>query len=273
MFADLSNAAALVTGGASGIGRGISGVLAARGAAVAVCDLDEAGAARAAAEIEAGGGRAVAAAADVTDRASIAAAAERAIAELGRVDILVNNAGVVGAPGWAEREGVTQDDWDLALGVNLRGTVNATEALEAHMTGRGSGSIVNIASIAGRLGNPDRPAYNASKAAVISYTRSAALRLAPSGVTVNCVCPGMIWTPMWERIASRQFEHGSHVFARDAGESGPRALFDRLIEATTPLGRPQTPEDVGNAVAFLCSEQARNITGQSLNVDGGRVMS
>ena len=273
MFADLSGTAALVTGGASGIGRGVSEVLAARGAAVAVCDMDEEGAERAAAAMEAGGARAVAVAADVTDRPSIAAAVSSAIEELGPVDTLVNNAGVVGAPGWAEREEVTAADWDLALGVNLRGTVNATEALEGHMTSRGSGSIINIASIAGRLGNPDRPAYNASKAAVISYTRSVALRLAPRGVTVNCICPGMIWTPMWERIASRQFEHGSRVFADEAGASDPRGLFDRMIEATTPLGRPQTPQDVGNAVAFLASAQARNITGQSLNVDGGRVMS
>ena len=273
MFADLSGSAALVTGGASGIGRGICAVLASRGAAVAVCDLNAEGAGAAASEIEAGGGKAIAVRADVTDPSSIATAVSDAIEALGQVDILINNAGVVGAPGWAEREEVTGADWDLALGVNLRGTVNATEALESHMTERGSGSIVNIASIAGRLGNPDRPAYNASKAAVISYTRSSALRLAPSGITVNCICPGMIWTPMWERIASRQFDHGSRVFSGDLGAHSPRDLFDHMVADTTPMGTAQTAEDVGSAVAFLVSAEARAITGQSLNVDGGRVMS
>lgn len=273
MIADLSGTTALVTGGASGIGGGVCRILATQGAVVGVADMNLAGAEDAVREIEEAGGAATALQMDVTDPASVRSAVSSAIGSLGKIDTLVNNAGVIGAPGWQDRLEVTPEDWSFTFDVNVRGVVNATEAVETHMAERGSGSIVNISSIAGKVGNPDRSSYNASKAAVISYTQSMALRLARHGVTVNCVCPGMIWTPMWEKISARQFAYGSEVFT-DLGEAETnRELFDRLIEFSTPLGRPQAPEDIGYAVAFLVSEQAANITGQSLNVDGGRVMS
>ena len=273
MISDLSGNVALVTGGASGLGRGISRALAAQGAAVAVGDLDLGGAEAVAQDIGAEGGTAVALEMNVTERSSVNEAVSSALGLLGEIHILVNNAGVIGSPGWHERLEVTREDWTFTFEVNLLGVVNATEAVEDHMIRRGGGSIVNIASIAGRLGNPDRSSYNASKAAVISYTRSMALRLARHGITVNCVCPGMIWTPMWEKISARQFSYGSEVFTDLGAARNNRELFDNLIEISTPLGRPQEPEDIGYAVAFFASAQAHNITGQSLNVDGGRVMS
>lgn len=273
MIADLSGKTGLVTGAASGLGRGIAHVLAAQGAVVAVADLDENGAAKVAGEIDAAGGTSAAVQMDVTDSDSVAAAVAAALETLGKIDILVNNAGVIGAPGWHERLDVTAEDWSFTFEVNVRGTVNVTQALEAHMSERGSGAIVNIASIAGKTGNPDRSSYNATKAAVLSYTQSMALRLAPHNVTVNAICPGMIWTPMWDKISARQFAYGSEVYTDLGDAQDNRALFDRLIEVSTPLGRPQLAEDIGYAVAFLVSDQASNITGQSLNVDGGRVMS
>ena len=273
MIADLSGKNALVTGAGGGLGRGIALVLAAQGTAVAVADTDQAGAATVAGEIMSAGGSTTPLQMDVTDPDSVRSAVNEVLATLGKIDILVNNAGVIGAPGWHERLEVTPEDWSFTYDVNVRGVVNVTEALEAHMTERGSGGIVNIASIAGKTGNPDRSSYNATKAAVLSYTQSMALRLAPHGVTVNAICPGMIWTPMWDKISARQFAYGSEIFTDLGDAKDNRALFDRLIEISTPLGRPQLPEDIGYAVAFLVSEQARNITGQSLNVDGGRVMS
>ena len=272
MISDLEGSVALVTGGASGIGRGICRVLASQGAAIAVADMDPDGAEVAAGKIREEGGSAVAVEMNVAEKRSVTEAVSAAEGLIGEIDVLVNNAGVIGAPGWQERVEVTGEDWEFTLRVNLIGTVNVTEAIEEGMTRRRRGSIVNIASIAGWTGNPDRSSYNASKAAVISYTRSMALRLARDGITVNCVCPGMIWTPMWEKISARQFAFGSEVFT-DPGEArSNRELFDHMINVSTPLGRPQDPEDVGHAVAFFASPRARNITGQSLNVDGGRVM-
>jgi meso-butanediol dehydrogenase/(S,S)-butanediol dehydrogenase/diacetyl reductase len=273
MIADLTGKTALVTGSAGGLGRGIALVLGAQGAAVAIADLNEDGAKKVAGEIEAAGGTSTAVQMDVTDTGSVQAAVNAALEALGKIDILVNNAGVIGAPGWHERLDVTAEDWSFTYDVNVRGTVNVTGALEPHMTERGSGSIVNIASIAGKTGNPDRSSYNATKAAVLSYTQSMALRFAPANVTVNAICPGMIWTPMWDKISARQFAYGSEVYTDLGDAKDNRALFDRLIKASTPLGRPQLAEDIGYAVAFLVSAEAHNITGQSLNVDGGRVMS
>jgi NAD(P)-dependent dehydrogenase (short-subunit alcohol dehydrogenase family) len=273
MIADLTGTNALVTGSASGLGYGIAEVLAEQGAAVVVADLDGAGAKTAAGDIVKSGGKATAVQMDVTDADSVHSGIAAALDAHGSIDTLVNNAGVIGAPGWHERLAVTLEDWSFTFEVNVRGTVNVTEALEAHMTERGSGSVVNIASIAGKTGNPDRSSYNATKAAVLSYTQSMALRLAPHNITVNSICPGMIWTPMWDKISARQFAYGSEVFTELGEAETNRELFDRLIEFSTPLGRPQLPQDIGYAVAFLVSEQAGNITGQSLNVDGGRVMS
>ena len=128
---------------------------------------------------------------------------------------------------------------------------------------------MNIASIAARYGNPVLPHYSASKAAVVSWTRSNALQLAPYNINVNAVCPGLLWTPMWEQIA-RKFSK----FSEDPlykGLSG-KDFFNRFLESTTPLKREQTPEDIGKLAAFLASDDARNITGQAINVDGGRRM-
>ena len=267
---DLTGRVAIVTGAAGGIGRGIGLVLAEQGVDLVLADLNGEGASAVASELEGQGHRAVAVTTDVTDRRSAADLAAAAIDEYGKVDILVNDAGVIGAPGWWEREFPNDDDWDLALAVNLRGVVNVSEAVMDHMKERRYGKIVNIASIAARYGNVDIPNYNVSKSAVVSWTQSNALQMAPYGVNVNAICPGILWTPMFHRIAEKRARY--NVDPTFEGLEG-RAFFDRLIDAWIPMKREQTPEDVGKLAAFLASDDARNITGQAINVDGGRRMN
>ena len=235
---DLTGKAAIVTGAASGIGRGISLVLSEQGAAVALADLNGPGAEAVSSELAERGGRAMAVTADVTDRRSVADMVVAVLDEFGKVDILVNDAGVIGAPGWWEREFPSDEDWDLTLAVNLRGVVNVSEAVMGHMKDRRYGKIVNIASIAARNG--------------------------------NAVCPGILWTPMFHRLAEKRAS-----FNADPAFEGleGRDFFEKLVDAWIPMKREQTPEDIGKIVAFLVSDDARNITGQAINVDGGRRMN
>ena len=267
---DLTDKVAIVTGGASGIGRGIALVLARQGAKVVVADMALQGAESVAGEISEAGGRAVATAVDVTDRGSVNEMVAGVLEESGKIDVLVNNAGVVGAPNWWERENPSDADWDQVLAVNLRGVVMVSEAVAPHMKERRYGKIINIASIAARQGNAELSHYAASKAAVASWTQSSALQLAPYDVNVNAICPGLLWTPMWERIAQRKI-----TFAFDASDVRPtgREYFKQLIEDLTPMKKEQTPEDIGKLAAFLASDDADNITGQAINVDGGRRMN
>ena len=265
---DLTGRVAIVTGGASGIGRGISMVLAQQGAIIALADLDEA---RATAALEDLPGKAEAFHVDVTRRDSAASLVSGVLALFGQIDILVNNAGVVGAPGWEDRDRPDDSDWDLTQAVNLRGVVNVSEAVAGHMKDRGTGKIINIASIAGRQGGAQNPPYNVSKAAVINWTQGHAEELAPFGINVNAICPGSLWTPLYERLIYRSVRLG-FLPPMEPGESAEDA-FRKRVESRTPMRRPQTPEDVGKLAAFLASDDARNITGQAINLDGGTRMN
>lgn len=270
----LENRVALVTGAARGIGRGIALVLGGRGAVVAASDVDVEGARAVAGEVEAAGGRAFAVGGDVTDPESMAAVAEEVVGREGRIDICVANAGVVGAAGYESRAEYTVDDWDLVLDVNVKGLVNTIDAVAPYMKERRSGKIVTISSHAGRkprgasLSHPASIPYTVSKAAAIQLTHLMAMRLGRYGINVNAVCPGLLWTDMWERIARSQREADPSL--RDLS---PREVFDRDVRLRVPLGRPQTPEDIGKAVAFLVSDDASEITGQALNVNGGAAMN
>lgn len=276
MSDQLSGRVAAVTGAGRGIGRGIALVLASRGAAVSVSDLDGAAAASVAAEIKSSGGRSVSAAVDVTDPSSISRWIDSTIAVLGKVDICVPNAGVIGAAGFTTRKDYNSDDWRLTWGVNVQGLVNTADAVTPHMKQRRYGKIVNIASHGGRepRGVPDpgrgsiQAPYSVSKAAAIQWTHLLAIELGQFNINVNAVCPGRLWTPMWEAIALNHKALNLELSALSA-----REIFDRNIKATMPLGREQTPEDVGKAVAFLASEDASEITGQALNVNGGAIMN
>ena len=264
---DVTGRVAIVTGSGRGIGRGISLVLAKNGADVVVADLNIENARKVAAEVAEMGRQSMPLNLDVTDQESADTVARQIVDRFGRIDILVNNAGVIGAPGWEDREKPNEEDWDLILEVNVRGVAKVTDAVTPYMKEKSYGKIVNIASIAGREGSPRNPPYNVSKTGVISLTQSQALELAPHNINVNAICPGLLWTPMFERILNRP------TMAPNLEELPPREAFEKYVETKIPLGREQTPEDIGNLAAFLCSEFAKNITGQSINVSGGFFMN
>ena len=261
---ELNGKIAIVTGGGNGIGRGISLELASRGANIVLGEIVVDAAEQVAQEIEAAGRDAIAVETDVTDQASTDSLFDAAIERFGTIDILVNNAGVGGAPGWWERGVSSEEDWDAAFDVNVFGIVHCTKSVEGHMRSQRSGKIVNIASVAGRIGAGGIAHYSASKAAAINVSQAYAIRLAPSNINVNAVCPGLLWTDLWEKLAVRR-----KVMRPNERELSGREVFLSRIAETTPMNREQTPEDIAKVTAFLVSERARNITGQAINVTGG----
>jgi 2-hydroxycyclohexanecarboxyl-CoA dehydrogenase len=238
---------ALVTGGASGIGAATARRLAAEGARVWVADIDLAGAQSVASEID---GAAVEM--DVADEASVRAA----VVETGDVDVLVNNAGT---DRFAFFVNTDPDLWDFVLGVNLRGTIAVTHAVLGGMQQRGRGAIVNVASEAGRVGSQGSAVYSAAKAGVIGFTRAVARESSRYGVRVNAVAPGPIDTPLL------------NAAPEEYGEIGER-LKQGMIAATS-MRRIGQPEEVAAAIAFLASDDASFVTGQTINVSGGLSMA
>jgi len=261
---ELKDRVAIVTGGATGIGRGIGEVLVRYRAAIVVADLDADTAERTASDFAAMGVPSMAVVADVTKPDSIEKSVADVLARFGHIDILVNNAGVAGARGWHTSADSREEDWIAAFEVNVKGIANATNAVSPVMRTQRAGKIINIASIAGREGRPALPHYSASKAAVINYTQAVADELAPFNINVNAVCPGLLWTPMWDQVGHRYARFNPRYEGLPS-----RQVFDTMIQDVIPLKREQTPEDIGNLIAFLVSEDARNITGQAINVDGG----
>ena len=261
---NVSGKVAVVTGGGRGIGRGIVLVLARNGADVVAADINVEDAQSVAQEVADSGSQSMAVWLDVTDQQSVDRMAQEVIARFGRIDILVNNAGIIAASGWERRERPSEEDWDQVYEVNVKGVARVTEAVARSMKERRYGKIVNISSIAGRVASPLHPPYGASKAGVISLTQASARELAPFNVNVNAICPGLIWTPIWERIASHEVLHDKNVEGLNT-----REVFDLNVRDRTLLGREQTPEDIGNLAAFLASDYAENITGQAINVSGG----
>lgn len=265
-YIDLTGKVAIVTGSGNGIGRGIALRLAQAGADIFVADIDLAAVDNVASELRETGRRSETGQVDVAIQESTNAMVSEAISKLGSVDILVNNAGVGGAPGWAERTAGSIEDWTRVFEVNVLGIVHASNSISAHMIERGAGKIVNIASAAGRRGSPGFAHYSSSKASAINVTQAFAYQLAEHKINVNSVCPGVLWTNLWHDISDRRLR-----MTGDSETSG-REYFEQRF-ANIPLGREQTPEDIGNAVAFLSSDRAGSITGQALNVDGGAMMN
>jgi 3-oxoacyl-[acyl-carrier protein] reductase len=256
---ELTDQVAIVTGAGRGIGRATALELARLGADIVVAELDRAGAERTAAEVQELGRRASVAFIDVTSRKDLAAMVERARADFGRIDVLVNNAGIYRA---AAPLDVTEEHWDAVMTVNAKAVFFACQAVLPAMLAQKRGAIVNLASMAGKIGNRNNLPYNASKAAVISITKSLALAHAKDGIRVNCVCPGFVETDMWTVVAREQ----------GALMGLSPAEFTRQRAAQVPLGRMERPEDVANVIAFLAGSRAGYMTGQALSVDGGLVM-
>jgi len=248
---------AMVTGGATGIGRATAAALSARGARVAIADIDLEGARGAAAAI---GGGAVAVAIDVRARVSVQRAFDEVLAALGGCDILIANAGVSTMRAALE---LTDEEWDHNFAVNSRGIFLSNQIAARHFVARRRGVIVNTASLAAKVGAPYLGHYSASKFAVVGWTQALARELAATGIRVNAVCPGFVKTGMQSREVVWE--------AQLRGISTERVIADYI--AQTPLGRLELPEDVADVIAFLCSDAARFMTGQALNVTGGVYMT
>jgi len=263
----LEERVAIVTGGARGIGAGIARCLADEGARVALLDIDGDEAVRAAAGL---GTRHLGVGANVSEEAAAAAAVDRVAQHYGRLDILVNNAGggnrqAAKASGPFTR--VQQEGWDEQMAINLRTAFAPTKAAIPHLERAGGASIVNISSVAGLIPSVAMPAYAAAKAGVISLTRTLALELGPSDVRVNAICPGLLYTRAWKVLASN-----IQKSVPSLADKEPYQVFLDIVRRQTPLGREQTPEDVGKLTAFLCSDDACNITGQVIALDGGSTL-
>lgn len=238
----------IVTGAAQGIGKAIAALLAEQGASLLLCDVDLEKTEAAAREIGTGGATCLACRADVTKSADAEALVQDAVGRLGAVDVLVNNAGIT-------RDNVLlrmkEDQWDQVMAVNLKGTFNCTKAAIKVMIRQKKGTVINIASITGLMGNAGQANYSASKAGVIGFTKAIAREYADRGITVNAVAPGFIQTAMTDAIPEKERE----------------TLISQI-----PLKRLGTPLDVARVVLFLASDEAAYITGQVIGVNGGLYM-
>lgn len=257
---DLDGQVGIVTGAGRGIGRSIAIRLAHEGVGITVADLNESNAKDVAQEIEAAGGQAIALKVDVTRTQDTERMVRETVDRFGRLDILVNNAGVVVVDRLIDAK---ESDWDLMMNVNAKGVLLCSQAAAREMVSRGNGGrIINNASGSGKIApGKERPTgvYAASKHAVVALTKQMGLELSSDQILVNCVCAGIVDTPMWELIDREMAQlNGDIVGSIKASEV-----------SKIPLGRIQEPEDVANVVAFLASSDANYMTGQSYNVSGG----
>lgn len=241
----VQNRVVLITGSASGMGRQAALRFAKEGASVVINDIDAQKVERAADEFRGQGFRVLGVVADISNKATVEAMVQRVVDEFGRVDVLVNNAGL-------ERAGalrkLSESDWDLTMDVNLKGTFLCSQAVHNHMVAAKYGRIINIASRAW-LGGAGQVPYSSAKAGVVGMTRTLAIELGRSGITANCIAPGLIHTPMWDELPAKD---------------------QQFLLARQPTGKLGDVDDVANAVLFLADDDAGFISGQVLYVCGGR---
>jgi NAD(P)-dependent dehydrogenase (short-subunit alcohol dehydrogenase family) len=248
------NKVALVTGAASGLGLATARAFAEAGASVVLADWNEKEAQAAAKDLADKGYKTLAVHCDVADDAQVEAMVKQTVSTFGRLDAAYNNAGIQNL--LAETADASRDDYDRVMAINLRGVWSCMKFELQQMREQGSGAIVNCSSLGGLLGGNKRGIYHAAKHGVIGFTKSAALEYATRGIRVNDVCPGMIQTPMTEQM-----------IAEGQGEE-----LDKMLKAFVPMARLGRPEEIADAVLWLCSDAASYVTGQSISVDGGYVM-
>lgn len=252
----LTKKVAVITGAARGIGKAIAQAFAAAGAKVAIADIDLDAAQETARQI---GKSAIAVEVDVAGKASADAMIEHAEKTLGPVDTLVNNAGVSYITAFLD---CSQELWDKTINVNLKGAFNCSQAAIARMLPRKNGVIINISSQSGKSGNSHYAAYCASKFGIIGLTQSLAQEFAAQGIRVNALCPGVVFTPLWDGMIT------DYAQKRNMTPDEVKPYFQNKI----PLGRLCTPQDVAEMAVFLAGENASYITGQSINISGGAIM-
>jgi 2-hydroxycyclohexanecarboxyl-CoA dehydrogenase len=252
----MSNRVAFVTGGAQGIGKGISEALAAAGFRVAVADLNLEVAQATAAEIASNGGEAIAVRVDVTDTPSVQAAVQSVTAHLGPIEVVVNNAGWDDFMPFLK---TTEEFWDRILDINFKGGLRVTQAVVPGMIERGWGRVINIGSDAGRVGSTLEAVYSGAKGGTIAFTKTLAREVATKGVTVNTVCPGPTDTPALRKLADASGEEADKVIGG--------------MTRAVPMKRLGLPSDIGAAVAFFASDATGYVTGQTLSVSGGLTMA
>jgi acetoin reductase-like protein len=253
----LENNLAIVTGGARGIGRAIALAFAKEGADVTAVDQMKVEMERVAEEIRALGRRSLAIQTDVSNKARVEAMVQETVDAFGRVDILVNSAGVSMIMPFLELE---EEEWNLIHNVNLKGVYFCCQAVIPYMIRQGKGKIINIASKSGKTGNSWQAAYCASKFGVIGLTQSLALEFAPHKINVNAICPGVVFTDMWDAQLPQ--------YAKKKGVDIDQAR--NLLINKIPLGRPASVEDVANLAIFLASAESDYMTGQAINLTGGQ---
>lgn len=254
MKISFENQVALVTGAASGLGLATAQAFAEAGASIVLADVDEKAVQAAAKWLADQGHKTLAVHCDVSDDAQVEAMVNDTVATFGRLDAAYNNAGIQNA--LAETADSPREDYDRVMGVNLRGVWSCMKFELRQMRKQGSGAVVNCSSLGGLLGGNQRGTYHAAKHGVIGFTKSAALEYATRGIRVNAICPGMIQTPMSDKMRAE----------------GQGELLDAMLKNFVPMGRLGRPEEIADAVLWLCSSASSYVTGQSISVDGGFVM-
>jgi NAD(P)-dependent dehydrogenase (short-subunit alcohol dehydrogenase family) len=254
MQISFENKVALVTGAASGLGLATAKAFAEAGASVVLSDWNEKEVQAAAKDLADKGHKTLGVLCDVSDDAQVEAMVNQTVATFGRLDAAYNNAGVQNV--LAETADSPRDDYDRVMAINLRGVWSCMKFELRQMRLQGSGAIVNCSSLGGLLGGNQRGTYHAAKHGVIGFTKSAALEYATRGIRVNDICPGMIQTPMSDKMRAE----------------GQGEMLDQMLDTYVPMKRLGRPEEIADAVLWLCSDKASYVTGQSISVDGGFVM-
>jgi NAD(P)-dependent dehydrogenase (short-subunit alcohol dehydrogenase family) len=254
MNISFENKVALVTGAASGLGLATAKAFAQSGASVVLADWNEQQVQAAANDLADQGYKTLAVRCDVSDDAQVEAMVKETVATFGRLDAAFNNAGVQMV--LAETADSPRDDYDRVMAINLRGVWSCMKFELQQMRTQGSGTIVNCSSLGGLIGGAQRATYHAAKHGVIGLTKSAALEYATRGIRVNDICPGMIQTPMFDKMIAE----------------GQGAELESMLNTFVPMRRMGRPEEIADAVLWLCSPAASYVTGQSISVDGGYVM-